>query len=122
METDAVPDVLWRGTARVRTAAGTGAPLPWACAGADALVRLAATLGLRRTGYYRGARSFVRAHGVRAGDRAGLPQRQGELESAARAGVHDGEPAAVRLGEGAGDGQPQPGARAGPGVRAAAPR
>jgi SAM-dependent methyltransferase len=59
VETDAVPDVLWQGTARVRTAGGTGAPLPWASAGADALVRLAATLGLRRTGYYRGTRSFV---------------------------------------------------------------
>ena len=59
METDAVPDVLWRGTVRVRTAAGTGAPLPWACAGADALDRLGATLGLRRTARYRGGRSFV---------------------------------------------------------------
>jgi len=59
VETDAVPDTLWQGTARVRTGGGTGAPLPWACAGADALVRLAATLGLRRTGHYRGARSFV---------------------------------------------------------------
>jgi SAM-dependent methyltransferase len=59
VETDAVPDVLWQGIARVRTAGGTGAPLPWASAGADALVRLAATLGLRRTGYYRGTRSFV---------------------------------------------------------------
>ena len=38
---------------------GTGAPLPWACAGADALVRLGATLGLRRTACYRGVRSFV---------------------------------------------------------------
>jgi SAM-dependent methyltransferase len=59
VETAAVPDILWQGSARMRTAAGTGAPLPWACVGADALARLAATLGLRRTGSYRGARSFV---------------------------------------------------------------
>jgi SAM-dependent methyltransferase len=58
-ETDLVPDALWRGTVRVRTAAGAGAPLPWAYAGADALDRLGATLGLRRTACYRGERSFV---------------------------------------------------------------
>ena len=59
VETDPAPDVLWRGTVRVRTVAATGAPLPWACAGADALDRLGATLGLRRTACYRGDRSFV---------------------------------------------------------------
>ena len=59
VETDARPDALWRGTARLRTARGSGAPLPWACAGADALGRLAATLGLRRTDGYRGGRAFV---------------------------------------------------------------
>jgi SAM-dependent methyltransferase len=59
VETDTVPDLLWRGTARLRTTTGTGTPLPWACAGADALVGLATTLGLRRTGHHRGARSFV---------------------------------------------------------------
>jgi SAM-dependent methyltransferase len=59
VETDPVPDALWRGTACVLTAAGAGAPLPWACAGADALGRLAATAGLRRTAVHRGARSFV---------------------------------------------------------------
>ena len=59
VETDARPDALWRGTARLRTARGSGAPRPWACAGADALGRLAATLGLRRTDGYRGARAFV---------------------------------------------------------------
>ena len=59
VETDTRPDVLWRGTARLRTARGSGAPLPWACAGADALGRLAATLGLRRTDGYRGGRAFV---------------------------------------------------------------
>jgi SAM-dependent methyltransferase len=59
VETDAVPDVLWRGKVRVRTAAGTGAALPWAFAGADALDGLGATLGLRRTARYRGGRCFV---------------------------------------------------------------
>ena len=59
VETDATPDLLWCGTVRLRTTAGTGAPLPWACAGADALVGLGATLGLRQTACYRGVRSFV---------------------------------------------------------------
>ena len=59
VETDATPDLLWRGTVRLRTASGTGAPLPWACAGADALARLGATLALRQTACYRGVRSFV---------------------------------------------------------------
>ena len=59
VETDTEPDLLWRGTVRVHTSAGTGAPLPWACAGTDALVRLGAALGLRRAAHHRGARSFV---------------------------------------------------------------
>jgi SAM-dependent methyltransferase len=59
IETDATADTLWRGTVRVLTAAATGAPLPWACAGADALARLAARLGLRCTARHRGGRSFV---------------------------------------------------------------
>ena len=59
VETDTEPDLLWRGTVRVRTAAGTGAPLPWACAGADALDRLGVPLGLRRAAHHRGSRSFV---------------------------------------------------------------
>jgi SAM-dependent methyltransferase len=59
VETDAGPDVLWRGTVRMRTAAGTGAPLPWASAGAAAVASLGAPLGLRRTAGYRGGRSFV---------------------------------------------------------------
>lgn len=59
VETDPVPDVLWRGRARLRTSAGTGAALPWACAGADALARLAAVGGLALTGGHRGARCFV---------------------------------------------------------------
>jgi SAM-dependent methyltransferase len=59
VETDAGPETLWRGTVRVRTAAGTGASLPWACVGADALERLAAALGLRGTARHRGERSFL---------------------------------------------------------------
>jgi SAM-dependent methyltransferase len=59
VETDTEPDLLWRGTASIRTAAGTGTPLPWACAGTDALVRLGVTLGLRRAAHHRGPRSFV---------------------------------------------------------------
>jgi SAM-dependent methyltransferase len=59
VETDVAPDALWRGTARLHTAAGGGAPLPWACAGAEAVARIGATLGLRRTGGYRGGRAFV---------------------------------------------------------------
>jgi SAM-dependent methyltransferase len=59
VETDRSPALLWRGTVRLRTGDRTGPPLPWACAGADALGRLAATLGLRRTDGYRGGRSFV---------------------------------------------------------------
>jgi SAM-dependent methyltransferase len=59
VETDATPDVLWHGTVRVRTATGTGAPLLWACAGADALIRLGTTLGLRQAAQHRGSRSFV---------------------------------------------------------------
>ena len=59
VETDARPDALWRGSVRVATAAGPGAPLSWACAGADALTGLAAVVGLPRTGGYDGQRSFV---------------------------------------------------------------
>jgi SAM-dependent methyltransferase len=59
VEADPRADALWHGTVRLRTAAGSGDPLPWACAGADALVRLGAALGLRRTDGYRGGRAFV---------------------------------------------------------------
>jgi hypothetical protein len=59
METDAVADLLWRGSVRVHTAAGLGAPLPWACAGAVAVARLAAALGLVQTDAHRGPRCFV---------------------------------------------------------------
>jgi len=55
VETDPTPHLLWQGTARV----ADGAPLPWACAGADALCRLTATLGMHATDGYRGRRSFV---------------------------------------------------------------
>jgi SAM-dependent methyltransferase len=59
VETDAVADRLWRGTVRVRTAVGLGAPMPWACAGAVAVARLAAALGLVQTDAHRGPRCFV---------------------------------------------------------------
>jgi len=63
VEADPVSHLLWRGTAQV----GSGAPLPWACAGADALRHLAATLGMHAIDGYRGRRSFVQfaasAHG-----------------------------------------------------------
>ncbi len=59
VETDTAAEVFWRGTARLRTGAGAAAAVPWACAGADALYRLAGPLGLRRTDGYRGGRSFV---------------------------------------------------------------
>jgi SAM-dependent methyltransferase len=59
VETDPRPDVLWCGTARVRTPAGTGGPLPWACVGAGALDALADAAGLARTATRTGPRSFV---------------------------------------------------------------
>jgi hypothetical protein len=59
VETDGRPEVLWRGTAMVRTDEGTGTPVPWAAAGATALTGIAATLGMRLTASYRGTRSFV---------------------------------------------------------------
>jgi SAM-dependent methyltransferase len=59
VETDAAPDLLWRGTVRVRTATGPGPAVAWACVGAEALDRLGTALGLRRTAGYRGDRSFV---------------------------------------------------------------
>jgi SAM-dependent methyltransferase len=65
VETEALPDALWRGTVRLRVrpdpgpAGGGGAAMPWACVGADALCRLAATVGLHRTAVHRGARTFV---------------------------------------------------------------
>jgi SAM-dependent methyltransferase len=55
VETDPTPDLLWQGTVHV----STGAAVPWACAGADALTRLAATLGLHATDAYRGRRTFL---------------------------------------------------------------
>lgn len=51
---------LWRGTARVRTAAGRGAPVLWACAGVDALTDLAGPAGMRATAVVTGmGRMFV---------------------------------------------------------------
>ena len=59
VEVDGAPDLLWRGSVQLRTAVGAGPVVPWACAGADAVDRLGATHGLRRTARYRGGRSFV---------------------------------------------------------------
>jgi SAM-dependent methyltransferase len=59
VETDPQPDVLWSGTAVVRARSRTGAPVPWAVAGAAALARIAADAGMRATASYRGRRSFV---------------------------------------------------------------
>ena len=59
VEVDGAPDLLWRGSVQLRTAVGAGPVVPWACAGADAVDRLGATHGLRRTACYRGGRSFV---------------------------------------------------------------
>ena len=71
VETDAGPDCLWRGTARLRSVSANGAvrqgaPLPWACVGADALGRLAALVGLHRTAVHRHARTFVQLTGTTA--------------------------------------------------------
>ena len=101
---------------------GTGAPLPWACAGADALGRLGATLGLRRTARYRGGAQLRRAHGVRAGVRAG--RRSGRVSSKRQPGPEfttESRPpcASVRARAMA---SPSPAPESVPGVRAAAPR
>jgi SAM-dependent methyltransferase len=67
VEADPRPDLLWRGTAAIRTAHGTGDPLPWARVGAAALAELAAAAGLTRTATHRGARCFVELTRVRPG-------------------------------------------------------
>jgi hypothetical protein len=59
VETDPRPDLLWRGTTRVRTPAGIGAAVPWARVGADALTDLAAAARLAPTARHDGPRSFV---------------------------------------------------------------
>jgi SAM-dependent methyltransferase len=59
VETGERPDALWRGTARVLSASGPGVAVPWAEAGARALVGLAADVGLHPTATYSGRRTFV---------------------------------------------------------------
>jgi SAM-dependent methyltransferase len=59
VEADPRPDLLWCGTARIRTAAGTGDPVRWARVGAAALDELAADAGLVRTAAHRGRRWFL---------------------------------------------------------------
>jgi SAM-dependent methyltransferase len=59
VETDPDPALWWRGGVQLCTDRGLGTTLPWACAGADALTRVARRAGLRRTGGLTGPRSFV---------------------------------------------------------------
>lgn len=59
VETGGRPEELWRGTARVHTAAAAGTPVPWAEAGSWALTRIAAHAGLYLTRSHSGARTFV---------------------------------------------------------------
>jgi SAM-dependent methyltransferase len=59
VEADPSPDLVWHGTARIRTPAGTGEPVRWARVGVDALGALAAEVGLARTATLRGRRCFL---------------------------------------------------------------
>ena len=122
VETDARPDALWRGTVRVASVRGAGPPLPWACVGADALGRLAAPLGPAAHRRLPGRPQLRRAHGVRAGDRAG--RRCGRVSSKRQPGpafctVSRPPWASVRARAMA---SPSPAPDSAPGVRAAAPR
>jgi SAM-dependent methyltransferase len=59
VESDLAPERDWRGTVRVRTAAGSGPPTRWARVGTEALRRLAAPLGLAVVAERPGVRAFV---------------------------------------------------------------
>ena len=59
VETDPDPRLWWRGTVRVPTVDGPGTPVPWACAGADALTAAARPGGWWPAAVHAGARSFV---------------------------------------------------------------
>jgi SAM-dependent methyltransferase len=59
VEADPHPELCWRGTARIRTAAGTGDPVRWARVGVDALGDLATAVGLAPTATHRGRRCFL---------------------------------------------------------------
>jgi SAM-dependent methyltransferase len=59
VETDPAPEIDWRGSVQVRTAAGSGRPTRWARVGADVLGRLAAPLGLAVVAERPGQRAFV---------------------------------------------------------------
>jgi SAM-dependent methyltransferase len=59
VETDPSPGRDWRGTVRVRTAAGFGPATPWARIGADVLGALAEPLGLAVVARRSGQRAFV---------------------------------------------------------------
>ena len=106
---------------RGSTASARGAPLPWACAGADAW-----SASPRRSGCadrrLPGRPQLRRAHGVRAGVRAG--RRSGRVSSKRQPGPEfttESRPpcASVRARAMA---SPSPAPESGPGVRAAAPR
>ena len=59
METDPEAARHWRGSVRVRTAAGFGPTTPWARIGADVLGELAEPLGLAVVARRSGQRAFV---------------------------------------------------------------
>lgn len=59
VETDPRPDLLWRGTAAIRTANRVGPVVPWASVGAAALTALAGPAGFVALDTHVGQRCFV---------------------------------------------------------------
>jgi SAM-dependent methyltransferase len=66
VETDPDADAYWRGSVRVATAGGLGAPIPWAAIGTRALQAVGRGIGLRTGSVRNGDRCFVE---LRAGPR-----------------------------------------------------
>ena len=66
VETDPDADAYWRGSVRVATAGGLGAPIPWAAIGTRALQAVGRGIGLRTGSVRNGDRCFVE---LRAGER-----------------------------------------------------
>ena len=66
VETDPDADAYWRGSVRVATAGGLGAPIPWAAIGTRALQAVGRGIGLRTGSVRTGDRCFVE---LRAGER-----------------------------------------------------
>ena len=122
VETDATPDLLWRGTVRLRTATGTRRS---AAVGVRGCGRAGRPRGDARAAPDRplpGGAQLRRAHVVRAGVRAG--RRSGRVSSKRQPGPEfttESRPpcASVRARAMA---SPSPAPESGPGVRAAAPR